>query len=410
MVKLLLIAPTCDGADVGEAWVGYQWVRLLSARHEVTLLTYHKQGSRPAAGQFPRARVIEWAEPAGLGRAERLNSMLKPGYVPFYFRARRWIRQALARGERFDLAHQPVPVAIRYPCPVRGLGIPYLLGPAGGSLMSPPAFAAEEGTAPWYVGLRRLDALRLRYDPALRQTYEQASCVLGIAPYVRDLLDGLPLQRFEVMSETGITELAAPADRTGRPGGPLQLLFVGRLVRTKGARDAIRALSLVRGVPAVLDIVGEGPDRAACEALTTELGLSGQIRFHGRQPRAQVTEFYQAADVFLFPSYREPGGNVAFEAMAHGLPLIVSDIGGPGNVVNESCGIRVHPVTPEQYARDLAGAITRLADPQVRGQLGDGARARATEVALWDSKIQHMEAIYAEVLGGRPAPLTSQAG
>ena len=410
MLKLLLIAPTCDGTDIGEAWVGYQWVRLLSARHEVTLLTYHKQGSRPAAGQFPRARVIEWAEPAGLGRAERLNSMLKPGYVPFYFRARRWIRQALARGERFDLAHQPVPVAIRYPCPVRGLGIPYLLGPAGGSLMSPPAFAAEEGTAPWYVGLRRLDALRLRYDPALRQTYEQASCVLGIAPYVRDLLDGLPLQRFEVMSETGITELAAPADRTGRPGGPLQLLFVGRLVRTKGARDAIRALSLVRGVPAVLDIVGEGPDRAACEALTTELGLSGQIRFHGRQPRAQVTEFYQAADVFLFPSYREPGGNVAFEAMAHGLPLIVSDIGGPGNVVNESCGIRVHPVTPEQYARDLAGAITRLADPQVRGQLGDGARARATEVALWDSKIQHMEAIYAEVLGGRPAPLTSQAG
>ncbi len=96
--------------------------------------------------------------------------------------------------------------------------------------------------------------------------------------------------------------------------------------------------------------------------------------------------------------------------MGHGLPLVVCDRGGPGSVVDESCGIRLHPVTPEQYARDLADAIIRLADPQLRSQLGDGARARATEVALWDSRVQHMEAIYAEVLGGRQAPLTSQAG
>jgi glycosyltransferase involved in cell wall biosynthesis len=293
---------------------------------------------------------------------------------------------------------------MRYPCPVRGLGIPYLIGPVGGSLESPPAFAAEEGTAPWYVGLRRLDALRIRFDPALRDTYEQASCVLGIAPYVKDFLSGTAIRRFEVMSETGISELPAPAVRAGREDATLRLLFVGRLVRTKGARDAIRAVSLIRDIPVVLDIVGDGPDRAACEALTAGLGLSSRVRFHGRLPREQVAGFYRAADVFVFPSYREPGGNVVFEAMAHGLPLLVSDIGGPGNVVDESCGIRLHPVAPAEYARDLAAAITRLADPRLRGLLGDGARARAAEVALWDSKVQHAEAIYAEVLAVRQAP------
>ncbi|MFI5065000.1 MAG: glycosyltransferase family 4 protein [Streptosporangiales bacterium] len=402
MLKLLLIAPTCDGDDIGEAWVAYQWARLLSDRHEVTVLTYYKRGSKPAAGQLPRARVIEWAEPPGLGRAERLNSMLKPGYVPFYRKARRWVRAALARGETFDLAHQPVPVAMRYPCPVAGLGMPYLIGPVGGSLDSPPGFAAEEGTAPWYVGLRSLDTLRIRRDPQLRRTYEQADCVLGIAPYVKDFLGGLSLRRFEVMSETGIDELPALADRAGRGDGPVRLLFVGRLVRTKGARDAIRALGLARGLPVTLDIVGDGPDRGACEALTAELGLSGQVRFHGRLPRDEVTAFYQAADIFLFPSYREPGGNVVFEAMAHGLPLIVSDIGGPGNVVDESCGIRLHPVTPDGYARDLAGAVTRLAgDPLLRGTLGAGARRRVAEVALWDNKVRHLEGIYADVLAAR---------
>jgi glycosyltransferase involved in cell wall biosynthesis len=401
VLKLLLIAPTCDRDDVGEAWVGYQWVSLLADRHEVTLLTYHKQGSRPASEQLPAARVIEWAEPRGLGRAERLNSMMKPGYVPFYLRARRWIREALARGDRFDLAHQPVPVAMRYPCPAAGLGIPFIMGPVGGSLQSPPPFAAEEGTAPWYVGLRRVDSLRIHHDRPLRRTYEQASCVLGIAPYVKDFLSGIPLVRFEVMSETGIDELAAPADRAGRAGDPVRLLFVGRLVRTKGARDAIRALGLLREQPVVLDVVGDGSDRAACEALTADLGLGDRVRFHGRLPREQVAGFYRAADIFVFPSYREPGGNVVFEAMAHSLPLIVSDIGGPGNVVDESCGIRLHPVSPDQYARDLAAAISRLvADSALRGSLGEGARRRVAEVALWDSKVAQLEAIYADVLAG----------
>jgi glycosyltransferase involved in cell wall biosynthesis len=151
----------------------------------------------------------------------------------------------------------------------------------------------------------------------------------------------------------------------------------------------------------VLDVVGDGSDRAACEALTADLGLGDRVRFHGWLPREQVAGFYRAADIFVFPSYREPGGNVVFEAMAHSLPLIVSDIGGPGNVVDESCGIRLHPVSPDEYARDLAAAISRLAaDPALRGSLGEGARRRVAEVALWDSKVAQLEAIYADVLAG----------
>jgi hypothetical protein len=98
VLKLLLIAPNCDGRDVGEAWVGYQWARGLAHRHDVTLL-YHKSDKILAAHQSTGLRVIEWAQPAVLA------SMLKPGYVLFYLKARRWIRAELTRGERFDLAY-----------------------------------------------------------------------------------------------------------------------------------------------------------------------------------------------------------------------------------------------------------------------------------------------------------------
>src|SRR5580698_4471542 len=103
MRKALLIG-IFDGEDVGEVWHGFQWVRRLAARHEVTILTYYKRGRNPLSGQLPGVRVIEWREPALVGKAERLNSLLKPGWVPFYVRTRRWIRQRLAAGERFDLA------------------------------------------------------------------------------------------------------------------------------------------------------------------------------------------------------------------------------------------------------------------------------------------------------------------
>ena len=397
-LKLLVVAPTCDGDDVGEAWVAFQWVRRLAELHDVTLLTYSKRGKRPASEQLPRCRVIEWTEPRMFGRAERFNSLLKPGYLPFYIRARRWIRAAHAAGERFDIAHQITPVAMRYPSPLTGQGIPYVIGPVGGSLPTPAAFASED-TSPWYVGLRRFDAWRLRHDRPLARTFDDAACVLGIAPYVGELLQDRRLQRFEVISETAIESLAPEVDRTAPGGAAVRLLHVGRLVRSKGLRDVLSAMALTdASVRVTLDVAGDGPDRQACEQLSAELGLADRVRFHGRLARSDVDALYRAADIFVFPSFREAGGNVAFEAMGWGLPLIVSDIGGPGAAVDDTCGFRVHPSTPGQFARDLASAIDRLAaDPELRVRLGRAARKRVAAVGLWDAKIERVDALYHEL-------------
>jgi glycosyltransferase involved in cell wall biosynthesis len=398
MTKLLLVAPTCNGEDVGEAWVAHQWARRLGERHDVTLLTYHKRGATPASRQLPGMRVVEWIEPPLFGRAERLNSILKPAYIPFYVRARRWIRTALAAGETFDIAHQPVPVAMRYPTPVAGLGIPYIIGPVGGGLDSPAGFAADEGRQPWFMALRGLDTYRRRWDPLLRATYSGADCVLGIAGYVKEQLQDIPLRRFEVMSETGLDEVPAPIDRSGRTG-PVRLLYVGRLVRTKGARDIIRALSLIRDVPLTFDVVGDGPERAACEALVASCGLSDKVTFHGWRSKAEVSDFYRAADIFVFPSYREPGGNVALEAMGFSLPLIVVDRGGPGSATSEACAIKLSVSTPEILAQDVARAIRTLASNNgLRLRMGAAAHAHVTGTALWSAKLDRMDVLYTDIL------------
>ncbi|AXT85847.1 glycosyltransferase [Aeromicrobium sp. A1-2] len=401
-LRVLLVAPTIDQTDVGEAWVGYQWGRHLSERFDTTVLTYRKRDRPSAVPQLPRARVVEWVEPRGLGRAERLNSLAKPGYVPFYLRARHWIRSAQASGERFDVGHQPLPVAMRYPSPLAGLGIPFVLGPVGGSLGSPEGF--EDGdTAPWYVDLRRIDPWRLRHDRLLRKTYSSASVVLGIAPYVGEALASVPVRDLKILPETALDVL--PDGGRIAHGSTVRLLFVGRLVRTKGAREAIGAVARLTTHDVVLDIVGDGFDRAACETLVTTLGLGERVRFHGSRSRAEVEEFYRTADIFVFPSFREPGGNVVFEAMGHHLPVVTCDRGGPGAAVDDSSGMRIPVESPEQMVRDFGAALELLVtDAALRASMGAAARARVERIGLWPAKIEAVADIYASICREPKAP------
>jgi len=399
MKNVLMVAPACDGEDIGEAWVAAQWAFRLAERHDLTLLTTYKRGHTPMARQLPSARVIEWQEPPGVGRLERLNSLMQPGYLPFYNRSRRWIRERLAEGERFDIAHQVVPVAMRYPSPAVGLGIPFLIGPVGGSLDSPEAFVSEEGATPWYQKLRSLDRWRIRHDPLLRRTYERADCVIGVADYVREFLAGIDLHRFEIMSETAVEDVHAPVARVGRPG-PVRLLHVGRIVRTKGLRDVIRAMDSLRDLDVTLDVLGDGNDREACEQLIADLGLGDRITLHGSVPRAVVDEFYRDADVFVFPSYREPGGNVSLEAMSWGLPVVVCRRGGPGANADESCAFLLDAKSPAQLAADCAAAVRVLVEDSVlRERMGEAGRRRVQSTHLWSERLEQMDRIYDELTG-----------
>lgn len=395
-MRVLLIAPYCDGTDVGESWSNCQWARGLASRHDVTLLTLRRHGAPTVASQVPGARVIEWTDCRWPNRFSRLASMLKPGYLPFFVRARSWIRAAIARGEHFDVAHQLSPLALRYPSPLLGLGLPYIIGPLAGSIDTPPSFRVECRSDPWYVRLRDLDQLRLRYDPLLQRTYRDAAVVIGVAPYVKELLRSIPIRRFCSMSETGVWQLPPAPTRTTSAARGFRLLFVGRLVRSKGARDAIRAVAELPDLPAIsLDIVGDGPDKTACQAEIARLGLTGRVRLHGRLPRPECDRFYAVSDIFLFPSFREPSGNVVLEALSWGLPVITSTNGGPGYVVDSSCGATVACRSPLQYAHALATAIRAMLEmPHLRAVLSDGARKRAAQLGLWERKIDRLCDIY----------------
>jgi glycosyltransferase involved in cell wall biosynthesis len=147
-----------------------------------------------------------------------------------------------------------------------------------------------------------------------------------------------------------------------------------------------------------LDVAGTGEDLDACKREAEALGVNDRIRFLGRLPRTEVEKLYSEANLFLFPSFREPTGIVLLEAMRFGLPVVTTNLGGPGYIVTDSCGIRVHVQDPRQFALDLAGAVRTIAmDTEKLKLLSRGALTRIREIALWQNKISRMLDLYAQV-------------
>lgn len=395
-----MIAPNVDGTDVGEAFVAFKWAQALGRRVDLTLLSFERPGRRPLAEQLPGVRVVTWPEPAIVRRHERLNAMLKPAWPLFARRVRVWLARALAQGETFDIAHQLMPQAARYASPLRHFALPYVIGPLGGALDTPAAFAAEMGSAPLFTRLRALDGLRFRWDTRLRASYAGAACVLGVAPYVRDVLRDIPLQRFQAMLELGIDDAPEIPRQPPQPGH-LRLLHVGRGVRTKGLRDVIRALAHLSDLPGVtLTSAGTGEEIALCRTEAQRLGVADRVTFLGQLPRDQIEALYRRHDLFAFPSFREPAGGVLYEAMRSALPILTAARGGPDFIVDDTCGYRIPVTTPDQFARDIAARLRHCAAlPDTLIPLGAAARAKVLAQGLWPTKAEALLDLYRDLTG-----------
>jgi glycosyltransferase involved in cell wall biosynthesis len=148
-----------------------------------------------------------------------------------------------------------------------------------------------------------------------------------------------------------------------------------------------------QGAAVDLTIIGDGPARATLQSLANRLGVASRITWHPWLPHEEIQSKLQEHDVFVFPSLRDSGGMAVLEALAHGLPVVCTDLGGPANTVNSRCG-RVIPTkdrSADMIAEDLALHLNELAtNPGLRKSLSIAARRRA-----WMFEFRRLvEAIY----------------
>jgi glycosyltransferase involved in cell wall biosynthesis len=151
-----------------------------------------------------------------------------------------------------------------------------------------------------------------------------------------------------------------------------------------------------------LEIVGEGPERAALEGMAGTLGVAAACRFVGAAAHASVPQRLRGFDIFAAPSRRESFGVAVIEAGACGLPAVVSDAGGlPEVVLNGITGL----VVPAGDPIALQAALKRLVlDTALRERLGRAAHQHVVQTYDWERSIDRMLACYEAVIGrGRSA-------
>jgi sugar transferase (PEP-CTERM/EpsH1 system associated) len=211
------------------------------------------------------------------------------------------------------------------------------------------------------------------------------------ADLVRELrLDG---DRIEVIYNGVDTGSFCPPDVAARPAGSARLRIgsVGRLVPVKNYSLLLRAFArLPRQLACQLVLIGEGPERAALERLAGELEIRGDVQFTGH--RDDVPELLRGLDVFVLPSVSEGMSNTLLEAMATGIAVLASDVGGNSEIIEgERSGLLFRSGDIEGAAAQLRRLIE---SSELRRSLGRGGAERVRQTFSMEAMLQRYEALY----------------
>ncbi len=193
-----------------------------------------------------------------------------------------------------------------------------------------------------------------------------------------------------------VTSTRVARSESSRERPTHRILFAGRLTKDKNWPCLLNALPLVRAArPWRLTICGVGEDQAAVQSRIAELGLRNQVDMKGYVRDLATT--MNESDVLVLPSWSEGMSNVFFEAMASGLPCLVSDI--PQNralVHTHQCARLFNPMSPP----DLALALTELLDSAGERQRLAAAGVTTARQYSIDTMVQRHLAVYRQMVGG----------
>ncbi len=229
--------------------------------------------------------------------------------------------------------------------------------------------------------VRLLQRLYIGADayPCISRSIEAETLAAGVPPdRIHYLPNPVDTREFSPATPAGRAALRA---KHGIADDVRVAIVVGRLSREKGQLEALHAWKLAGVDRAQLLLVGpDMPDDPwdtgpqAREFVRRE-GLEGRVLFTGGVPRSEIPDWLRLADLSIQPSHFEAFGTAAIEAMAAGLPVIASDVGGLKDFVQPGVnGTRVPPRDPEALARAIAAL---LGDDAARAALADGARRTA---------------------------------
>ena len=424
-LRVLVLAPDCNPESVTTPQIAYAHAEALARHHAVTLVVRaaNEAPIRKAGGSFEAVHPIRlpgldefysWALRRvfkyDYGR-QSLTAATYPLQVAFEWSAWQQLSRRIRSGD-FDVVLRILPIVTVLPSPfahfLRNGPIPFVLGPLNGGL-------------PWPEGFPQLDTQRrqagygvsrlrgcYRYLPFARSTYQKAAAIIAGSSHTFSEFASYREKLFFVPGENGLESslLQRCEGVRSRHERKLRFVFVGRLIPLKACDLALRGSAHhLRTGAAQFTVVGDGPERKNLQDLAISLGIEKAVTFTGWVSRAEALAQLGRADVLVFPSLREFGGAVVFEALALGAVPVVSDFGGPGDIVTPEVGYKIGLTSEADFVRKLATVLDRLAfDSDHLETLRQHGMAYARERLTWEGKALAVSGVLQWVTGNGPKP------
>jgi glycosyltransferase involved in cell wall biosynthesis len=306
---------------------------------------------------------------------------------------------AITRGD-YDIVHRVTPLSPTINSPIAAkcarAGVPFVLGPLNGGVPWPAGFDAERRREREWLSYVRSAYKAL---PGRTKTLRHASAILAGSKHTASEMPATAQAKTIFLPENGIDparfRAATVPKQNDAPPSPLRACFLGRMVPYKGPDMLLEAAApLLATGKLEIEMIGDGPLLDPLKA-QDHTGVT----WRGWMAHEDVQSVLQTCHLLSFPSIREFGGGVVLEAMALGVPPLIVDYAGPGELVSPDWGLKT-PIGPrDQIIANFRAELTRLcADRSSLETLGQNARDRIHSHFTWSRKAEQIKEVYHWVL------------
>jgi len=399
-MNIILSSYGCHPNRGSESGVGWNWLFELSKYNKVWVIFYKGQGQYEAVSKavdiLPQKENIHLV-PLDVSFLFRIKKLFRLRYeiwqIKAYFNAKKIIRL-----NKIDLIHQVTIASWWFTGYYYLLKKPIVWGPiSGGQSIPKQLYSFLRKRDIFYEILRKIIVfIFLRISFSLKQNIKKSRLI-----FVANEATELQIKRlFKSTNCIRMIEIGAKCICMNKlkyfEENRLKILWSGLLIPRKNFGLLLKSLEkLPHEMNWELKVAGGGRMLNYLKERTLKTKINSKITFLDNISYSKMTELYEWADIFVFPSLREASGTVILEAMSHGVPVIALDLNGAKNIIDPSCGILIDTTNSQQIIDDFSKAIIKLYEnPQLRLDMGNKARKKVEENFLWEIRGKIMQKYY----------------
>jgi len=370
-LKILLSAYACEPNKGSEPEVGWKWATTLSGLgNEVYVLTRsnNKENIQNYLNKnhISNLNFIYFDYPKWFlkifKRKSNPNSYLYflLWQIGIFFAVKPYIKKI-----KFDFIHHVTFVSFRYPSLLCLYKIPFIFGPISGGDTIPYDFRKKftlfEKIKEF---LRDLSNYYIKISPLINLTFSKSYKIYANSEETKKIIPSTYHYKTKLMLAIGIDNLTNIHIDFNDNKKVFNICYAGNLLNLKGSSIMLETFNELKknNNNIFLSVAGDGPIESTLKKKAKDYNIDKSISWLGKIKRSELFELFKKSDLLIFPSLRDSGGLVILEAMSLGMIVATLDIGGPGQIVNNDCGIKINieKKTENEIILELSNSINYL--------------------------------------------------